>query len=249
MTTRSIDQPQTIVTFDCYGTLIDWQTGILQTLHLFCERVGITQPPSDAELLDLYAQAEKQAESGPFKIYKEVLGEVMTTLTGRLGVPLPVADRRLLADSVRSWTPFGDTRGALKRLKDAGVIVGVLSNVDRDLFATTQQKLGVTLDLIVLAEDVQSYKPGQAHFESALNQIRAMGMQPSHWIHAAESLRHDIAPASAMGVRSVWINRNAGGVSASGNTAPGLDYAGVNPGTESYPDLNQFVNALLQGIE
>lgn len=230
----------TIITFDCYGTLIDWQQGILTTIKTLCERVGLNEPPSDAELLTLYATAEARAETGTYRPYREVLEDVLLSFAKRLGFPLPVADRSLLADSIRHWPAFDDTRRALADLRASGVKIGILSNIDRDLFEQTQPKLGLSPDLIITAQDVQSYKPAHAHFERARADIREMGLDPEGWLHAAESLTHDIAPAKALGIRSAWIDRTGGRPSASGN-----DRAGdITPET-SYPDLRSLTDALL----
>jgi len=183
-----------IVTFDCYGTLIDWESGIAGAFR----DAGVSAA-RDA-VLRAYAEHEPVAERPPFRPYREVLADVAQRVAHALGRELD--DARFLAESLPSWMPFPDTNAALERLRAAGHRLGILSNVDDDLLAATRRHFTVGFDLIVTAQQVRSYKPGHAHFLAARN---AIGGAP--WLHAAESNFHDIVPANALGIENAWINR------------------------------------------
>jgi 2-haloalkanoic acid dehalogenase type II len=184
-----------IVTFDCYGTLIDWETGIAEAF-----RIAGSQLDRD-ELLRRYAEVEPQVEGERYRPYRDVLAETARRISGDDGV--------FLADSLPDWKPFPDTNAALERLRDAGYRLGILSNVDDDLLAATRRHFTVDFDLIVTAQQVRSYKPAPGHFEAA----RAF-ISDARWLHAAQSNFHDIAPATMLGIDNVWVNRHAhsGGV-------------------------------------
>ena len=189
-----------IVTFDCYGTLIDWESGIYAAFR----DAGVALD-RDA-VLRAYAEHELIAEEPPFRPYREVLGE-----TARRVAP-DARDASFLADSLPSWKPFPDTNAALERLRGAGYRLGILSNVDDDLLRETRKHFTVNFDLVITAQQVRSYKPGHAHFLAARNVI---GDAP--WLHAAESNFHDIVPTNELRIENAWINRRgapelAGGV-------------------------------------
>ena len=186
--------PYDIVTFDCYGTLIDWEGGIARAFR----DAGVTAG-RDA-VLRAYAEHEPAAERPPFRPYREVLADVAHRVGDALGYD--VGDASFLAESLPSWTPFPDTNGALERLRASGHRLGILSNVDDDLLAATRRHFTVGFDLIITAQQVRSYKPGHAHFLAAR---KAIGGAP--WLHAAESNFHDIVPANALGIENAWINR------------------------------------------
>lgn len=212
------------VTFDCYGTLVDWETGLLGALRPMLERGECH--PSDQHILGAFAEAEREVEAGPYMSYREVCAEVARLVAHRFAVALEPGEERALAESIADWPAFAETPGALRDLKKR-FKVGVLSNIDDDLFALTEPKLGVDLDLLVTAQGVRLYKPGAAHFEAALDRL---GLKPSEVLHVAESRYHDVAPAKAMGFRTVWVNRKPGRASASGEsgaqpdiTVPTLD--------------------------
>ena len=183
-----------IVTFDCYGTLIDWESGIARAF-----RDAGVRADSDA-VLRAYAEHEPVAEQPPYRPYREVLADTARRVAQALGHD--VGDTSFLADSLASWTPFPDTNAALERLRAAGHRLGILSNVDDDLLAATRRHFAVDFDLIITAQQVRSYKPAHAHFLAARN---AIGGAP--WLHAAESNFHDIVPANALGIENAWINR------------------------------------------
>jgi len=200
------------VTFDCYGTLVDWETGLLGALRPVLERGACH--PSDEHIISAFAEAEREVESGPYLPYREVCAEVARLVAHRFAVALEPGEERALAESIARWPAFAETPGALRRLKQR-FKVGVLSNIDDDLFSLTEPKLGVDLDLLVTAQSVRSYKPGSAHFETALDRL---GLSPREVLHVAESRYHDVAPAKSMGFRTVWVNRKGDRPSASGES-------------------------------
>ena len=206
------------LTFDCYGTLIDWNTGVLGALRrILGDRAAST---SDAELLSLYGRFEHEAEkpsSAGHKSYRDVLRDVVARYGEHFGFTPTHAQCDALPESIKDWPAFPDTADALRALKTR-YRLAVLSNIDRDLFATTAPKLGVELDALVTAQDVGSYKPGRAHFDEGL---RRLGLPRERVLHVAQSLFHDIKPARELGYSTVWVARAEGGAGASFNGAPG----------------------------
>lgn len=195
------------VTFDCYGTLIDWERGILAEV----ERAGPNVPLGREKVVSLFAEHEREAEKGTgadWRPYAEVLGRVSIVLSVHL-VPVKAID---LAASLPSWPAFEETPGFVRWAASRWAL-GVLSNVDEDLFARTVGKLGRGPDVLVTAEQVRSYKPNRKHFDELL---RRTGLAPEEVLHVAESVYHDIEPAGEMGMRTAYINRRGAGVSASG---------------------------------
>jgi len=190
-----------LITFDCYGTLIDWETGMLAALRaLFCGNGNIIP---DAKLLELYGEAEAEIEAGPYQRYRTVLSETLQAMGRQVGVKVTSEDGRQFPASVALWEPFPDTVACLQALARE-YKVGIISNIDDDLFAGTQRKLGVKFDLIVTAEQVQSYKPSLRNFQEAL---RRSGLPKDEVLHAGQSVYHDIVPASFLGIANVWVNR------------------------------------------
>jgi 2-haloacid dehalogenase len=190
-----------LITFDCYGTLIDWETGMLAGLRpLFC-RHGNTI--SDERLLELYGEAEAEIETGPYQRYRTVLSETVQAMGRELGVNISPQDGQQFAASLAAWEPFPDAVRCLQTLA-RHFKLGIISNIDDDLFARTQDKLGVKFELIVTAEQVQSYKPSLRNFQEAL---RRSGLSKNQVVHAGQSVYHDILPASFLGIANVWINR------------------------------------------
>lgn len=188
------------LTFDCYGTLVDWESGILAAIR--AAAAGRPLPPDD-QVLEIYARLEQRAEAGPFRPYREVLGQCARGLIDALGLS---ADPAFLADSLRDWPAFTDTPGALARLATR-YRLAILSNIDPDLFAQSLPKLGLRPEVVVTAADTRSYKPAPGHFEQALDRL---GLPRDRVLHVAQSLYHDIAPARALGFSTVWVNRRAG---------------------------------------
>lgn len=205
-----------LITFDCYGTLIDWETGILNALEPVFERHSVH--PTRQHILRAFGDIERRVEAGSYQPYRDVLREVARRLFDRAGViEQALSERELgvLAISVGDWPAFDETPRCLRALKATGYQLGVLSNIDDDMFARSLPRLGVDLDLLVTAQQVRSYKPAPAHFREALKRA---GLDPSRILHVAESRFHDVAPARELGIKTVWINRSQGNPSASGES-------------------------------
>lgn len=200
-------------TFDCYGTLIDWESGLLAAIRSLLASHGVQS--DDADVLRGFSLAERQIESGPFILYREVCAKVTSRIATHFNIALREGEQHALADSIANWTAYGEVHSALRTLKQRYKL-GVLSNVDDDLFAHTAPKLGVELDGLVTSEQVQSYKPAHAHFDEILARLN---LEPSQILHIAESRHHDIAPARTLGFLTCWIKRHATGEpSASGSS-------------------------------
>jgi len=190
-----------VVPFDCYGTLIDWETGIRASFKQALRDLELNQS-EEARVFDLYEEEEKRIEAlKPYRSYRTVLSEAASAAARRFGKNIPKELSTLLAEQLPGWNPFPDTNPALERL--AGKYkLGILSNVDNDLLTGTLKHFNITFDLVVTAEQVRSYKPGRKHFEEAQRIIGDKG-----WLHVAASLYHDIEPASKLGIKTVWVNR------------------------------------------
>ena len=221
-----------ILSFDCYGTLIDWEAGIRSALAPVLARHGRSAP--DEELLEAFATLEAGAEQPPYRPYAAVLREVLDGLGRRLGFTPGEADRGALAASIEDWPPFPDTRGALLALRTKHRLA-VISNIDDDLFAGTARTLGVEFDWVVTAQQVGSYKPSLEFFRQALARF---GTPRERVLHVAQSLYHDIAPARSLGLSTVWVNRRHGRP-GHGATPPST----VRPDIE-VPDLRSLVSLL-----
>ena len=190
-----------ILTFDCYGTLIDWETGLLSALHRILSAHG--KKIDDATLLELYGNFEQLSEQGVFHPYREVLQSVVRQFGDELGFVPTAEEVRSLPDSLTLWRPWPDTVAALRRLKSR-YRLAILSNVDDDLFAATRPQLEVEFDEVITALQAQAYKPSLKIFEFALARIQA----PAHRIlHVGQSIFHDVIPAQALGLATVWVNR------------------------------------------
>lgn len=193
----------TTISFDCYGTLIEWEQGILPALRAVLARHGKTLP--DATILELYGEFEAQAESGQYRKYREVLQTVVRAFGGRLGFDPSPGDIRSLADSVPGWPPFPDTVAALRQLEKR-YRLAVISNIDDDLFAETRPLLGVDFDAVITAEQAGSYKPSLHNFELALS---TLAIPAEHLLHVGQSIYHDVLPAQSLGISTVWVNRRS----------------------------------------
>jgi 2-haloalkanoic acid dehalogenase type II len=192
-----------VITFDCYGTLIDWERGIQGAFALEAYRSGTSfDGPS---ILSSYLKLEPQVESGPYRPYREILAEVASRVAEEFDWEIEPGRSDFLASSLPGWEPFEDTGPALRRLSDEGYRLGILSNIDDDLLAGSLRRLPEVFDpeLIVTAQAVGSYKPAPAHFEEARGRIGNR-----RWLHAAQSLFHDIRPATGLGIPAAWVNRS-----------------------------------------
>ena len=190
-----------IITFDCYGTLINWEAGLIAALHRVLSAYG--KKIEDAALLKLYGDFEHLCEQGEFHAYREVLESVVRRFGAQLGFSPTDEEARSLASSLASWKPWPDTVAALHQLKSR-FRLAILSNVDDDLFAATLPQLGVGFDEIITAQQAQAYKPSLKIFEFALARIKV----PAHRVlHVGQSIYHDVTPAQALGLATVWVNR------------------------------------------
>ncbi len=224
------------LSFDCYGTLIDWETGILDVLRPWAHRAGMAA--SDDELLGSFARHETQVESAiPAPLYPEVLERTMTLIGRDFGVAVSEDDAAELARSVARWPAFPDSAAALAELARRYRLI-VLSNVDRTSFRASNERLGVTFDLVLTAEDVGSYKPDPRNFEALLGAVRGLGIEPARLLHVAQSLYHDHAPAARAGLRTAWIDRRHGSAGW-GATPPPPDEVRPDATFGSMADLAQ----------
>ena len=192
--------PYDILTFDCYGTLIDWETGISDAVAAAARAAG-TDLEREA-ILRVHAEVEPQIQAERFRSYREVLELVALAAADRLGWRLAPELAAFLPASLPDWPPLPDTNPALAVLQKRGYRLGILSNVDDDLLAGTRKHLAAAFDLIVTAELVGSYKPAKPHFLHARKLIGS-----ARWLHVAQSYFHDVEPAAALGIPVVWVNR------------------------------------------
>jgi len=203
------------LTFDCFGTLVDWETGILRGLRAVLEPRDVRM--ADDPLLERYAGHEAALEAGPYRPYREVLATALRGVCGDLGVSPTAAEERAFGGSVGDWPPFADTPAALAALARR-YRLGVITNCDDDLFAATNRRLGVTFDPLVTAQQAGAYKPSHRPFEVALERI---GLPRERVLHVAQSLFHDHVPAKELGLSTVWVNRRHGRT-GSGATPPAV---------------------------
>jgi 2-haloacid dehalogenase len=192
------------LSFDCYGTLIDWESGILGYLRPLLQAKGCKI--SRNRILTMYSEFEPQEQAGHYRSYREVLGGVVHDFARELHFDVGETEASRLAESIPDWQPFADTVGGLRRLHSRYKLA-VLSNIDDDLFASTARKLEVPFDAVVTAQQVHSYKPSLNNFEALL---RRYSIPRERLLHVAESLYHDVAPARSLGIASVWVNRRQG---------------------------------------
>ncbi len=191
-----------IVTFDCYGTLIDWETGISEAIAAAALEDGVLLTRD--RITRTYHEVEPTVEAAEYRPYREVLRDTAIGVAQRLGWDLAREQARFLADGLSRWPAFADTDAALERMKANGYKLGILSNVDDDLLRHTLSHFEVEFDLLVTAEQVRSYKPAHGHFQRARSLIG-----DERWLHAAQSYFHDIVPACELGISVVWVNRKA----------------------------------------
>jgi 2-haloacid dehalogenase len=210
-----------VLTFDCYGTLIDWETGILAVLRPWAERAGISA--TDAEILGAFGEAESTAEHDlPTAIYPEILRETHARMAKHFGVPIDSVAADLLGRSVGDWPAFADTTDALKRLQRRFKLI-VVSNVDRESFARTQKRLGINFDAVVTAEEVGAYKPDAKMFLRAMEVAKGFGAERGNILHVAQSLYHDHVPAKSFGLKTIWVRRSSKRGEFGATKDPGVD--------------------------
>lgn len=193
------------LTFDCYGTLIDWESGMIEALKPLTERAG--RALTRDAILEAHArhESEQQAQT-PAKVYRELLATVYRRLAEEWRVSVSWDECVAYGRSVRNWPPFPDSAEALAYLKRHYRLV-ILSNVDNESFAASNEKLGVAFDAIYTAEDAGSYKPSDRNFDYMLAKLKSLGIGKGDILHTAESMFHDHAPANRLGLASCWIFR------------------------------------------
>lgn len=208
------------LSFDCYGTLIDWETGLVMALKSILERYGIKV--SESELLELYADTETEVEAEPYRLYKDVLREVLVRIGKVLNFQPTAEDQQTFSESVKKWPAFGDSKDALRALQNKYNLI-ILSNIDDDLFLYSQNTLRVKFDRVFTAQQIRAYKPSEKNFQFL---IEHAGVGKKEILHVAQSLFHDIAPAKRLGLSTVWVNRRKG-----------KQGFGATPPSDSQPDL------------
>jgi 2-haloacid dehalogenase len=216
-----------VLTFDCYGTLIDWESGIWAALQPLLQATD--HKVSREAALSLFGRIEPEEEhETPGLVYRELLVRVHEKMAASRGLPSSPALDTAFGQSVPNWPPFPDTVEALAYLKQHFKLV-ILSNVDRQSFTGTNKRLGVTFDAICTAEDVGSYKPSLHNFEYLLREVEKLGLAKADILHTAQSLYHDHVPAETFGLARCWINRRGDAGTGSGATSavarmPKLDF-------------------------
>ena len=225
------------LTFDCYGTLIDWETGILAGLRAALGPQGVDA--SDDELLESYADGEATLEAGPYLPYRVILARGARAIATSRGATLTDDEAAAFGDSVGRWPAFDDSTRSLKLLRRRYKL-GVLTNCDDDLFAASNRRLGVDFDWVVTAQQVGSYKPNPRNFEVMRERLHASGIAAARILHVAQSLFHDHEPARRMGFSTVWINRRHDRP-GSGATPP----ATVQP-SATFPSMADFAEAAIR---
>lgn len=205
-----------IITFDCYGTLIDWSRGIGRAFVRAAAVDGTLLTPEAA--VEAYAEIEPVVEAEMFRPYRQVLAESARRTGATLGWDISLERAAFLPDSLKDWPAFPDTNAALERLAAAGYALAVLSNIDDGLFAQTQRQLSIPLEFVITAEQVRAYKPAHPHFIEARRRIGNR-----RWLHAAQSYFHDIEPAVELGIPCAWINRT--GQQPAGAARPDREFA------------------------
>jgi 2-haloacid dehalogenase len=195
-----------VATFDCYGTLVDWEGGAASFLYDLCLRRGDPQPAPGRELRDRWEAIQFELISGPgYRPYKQVLAVSLEAWMEEHGLTYNPAEGEALVRAIRSWQPFPDTRPALTQARDAGLKLVILSNTDRDIIEHTVRQIGVPFDDVITAEDCGAYKPADTVFEQAIERI---GEPPEAILHVAFGFKYDLPPAERAGMHTAWVNRH-----------------------------------------
>jgi 2-haloacid dehalogenase len=209
-----------VLTFDCYGTLIDWETGLLAAFRAPLAAHGVDA--SDGSVLEAFARHEAELEAGPYRRYRDVLGGVLTAMLEHFGQVPSTDEVAAFGGSVTDWPAFPDSAAALARLHTRFKL-GVITNCDDDLFAASEARLGIDFDWVVTAQQAKRYKPNPRGFELAFERI---GLPRSRILHIAQSLFHDHVTAKRLGLSTVWVDRRG--------DQPG---SGATPPADAKPDL------------
>ena len=207
------------LTFDCYGTLIDWEAGLGAAFAEILDQHGVAYDQDD--VLVRFARHEAAAEAGAYRRYRDVLAAGLKGVAGELGFEPTSEDVEGFSRSVEDWPAFSDSTDALRRLQSQ-FRLGVLTNCDDDLFAASNRRLDVDFDWVITAEQVGSYKPNERNFQAMLDRL---GLPQDRIVHVAQSLFHDHAPAKRLGFTTVWIDRR--------HDRPG---SGATPPADAHPD-------------
>ena len=223
------------LTFDCYGTLIDWEAGLSAAFRPILEAHQMST--DDEDVLVRFARHEATAEAGPYRTYREVLAGCLRGVANELAFTPTAEEVAAFSVSVRDWPAFADSGAALARLKSR-FRLGVITNCDDDLFAASNRRLGVEFDWVVTAQQVGSYKPDEANFLAAFERL---DLPRERIVHVAQSLFHDHVPAKRLGLTTVWIDRRSDRP-GSGATPPAV----ASPDAR-YPDMASFAEAALRG--
>jgi 2-haloacid dehalogenase len=190
----------TFVTFDVYGTLIDWETGIADAFEKEASRDGFTIDRD--EVISLFHEVSREIESGSYELYAEVLRRTAVEIAKRIGWDLEPSRSGFLPDSVQRWRPFKETAAQLAKFKK-GYQVGLISNIDDKLLGQTRRHIPLDFDLVVTAQQVRSYKPDPAHFKECARRVGGK----KGWVHVASSLHHDVEPCVKEKIPVIWVNR------------------------------------------
>jgi 2-haloacid dehalogenase len=226
------------LTFDCYGTLIDWEAGLIAALR---DALGDGVAEVDPEdLLVRFARYEATAEAGPYQRYRAVLANGLRGVASELDLEVSDHAAARFGGSVVDWPAFPDSAAALAHLKTR-FRLGVITNCDDDLFAASNERLGIRFDWVVTAQQVGSYKPSEANFQAMFERLAADGVDRGRILHVAQSLYHDHAPAKQLGMTTVWIDRR--------HDRPGF---GATPRAEAqpdatFPDMRSFAAQAVRG--
>lgn len=197
-----------VLTFDCYGTLIDWETGILAVLRPWARQHDLDL--TDDDLLEMYGEAETRWEAvAPTARYSDLLRIVQADISRKLNIQPNQEESDALADSVRDWPAFPDSVEALAVLKKTHKLV-ILSNIDRESFSHSNAKLHVQFDAIITAEEAAAYKPNTSHFTRCFKLLADWGIEQREILHVAQSLYHDHVPAKRLGLTTAWVDRRRG---------------------------------------
>ena len=226
------------LSFDCYGTLIDWEAGIAAVLVPWARRCGLDR--DQEQLLEAYAAAEAKAElEHPGELYRDILARSFRSLGDRVGASVTDEDAAALASSVPDWPAFEDSHDALSVLGERFKLI-ILSNVDRVSFAGSQARLGAEFTSVLTAEEIGSYKPSPRNFDALGVEVQRLGIDRGRLLHVAQSLFHDHAPAKRAGLRTVWINRRHDRPGGGATPAPPVE---VTPDWE-FPSMAAFASAV-----
>jgi 2-haloalkanoic acid dehalogenase type II len=212
-----------VATFDCYGTLIDWEGGAASFLYELARRHELEPPPARA-LRDRWEALQFERLQGPYRPYREILADSLSELAGEHGWRWNDRDGQALARSMESWQPFPDTVPALRAARGAGLRLWIISNTDRAIIEHSLRHMDVEFDGVTVAEDCRAYKPSDPPFEHALHRI---GLPPGQVLHVAFGFKYDIAAAARHGMRTAWVNRR--GEPAPGDERPDHEWRDLWP--------------------